>query len=388
MMEMTAVAATIPLYDEIVFFVSMGNEAKLVKKYSKNFLGLSEDNLGTLFKDLGSDNTFVEAWGKAASFFQKTGEPELELSFFGFVEGKRVIEYISSKIKYDISKGHKTIWRGKMVLDPERVLILERGHQTHFHLKNPADLEPCEARLALQTGLGSDVSTLDVDERRSRLKATLSRMGREFVDAIEEKGVMKPKCSLCLVKYHRVIAGRGQEEACSKYRGREMCFKCGLFASEGCMGALREDKKCVKEDGDELSCNCDDLPSHSKFLHYVQNEEKIRLILDRYTCSFPVRQRPEGSQQYRNQQEAKTMSKPGQFQVKEQTLFVHGVTPEVPDSVLWDEFGNFGVVKRVFNSRKGFAFVTMSSKQEAERVINYMDGVIFKQKKLTISFKK
>jgi len=56
-------------------------------------------------------------------------------------------------------------------------------------------------------------------------------------------------------------------------------------------------------------------------------------------------------------------------------LFVYGVDQNCPVDVLRDEFEKIGQVDDVFITGKGFAFVTMGSKEEAEDAMRELNGV-------------
>eukprot|EP00096_Caligus_rogercresseyi_P004638 TRINITY_DN18_c0_g1_i5.p1 TRINITY_DN18_c0_g1~~TRINITY_DN18_c0_g1_i5.p1 ORF type:complete len:184 (-),score=57.66 TRINITY_DN18_c0_g1_i5:347-844(-) len=55
-------------------------------------------------------------------------------------------------------------------------------------------------------------------------------------------------------------------------------------------------------------------------------------------------------------------------------LFVYGVRDTCPRSVLEDEFTKIGPVEDVHITEKGYAFVTMSTAEDAKRAMRKLDG--------------
>ncbi|XP_023330048.1 RNA-binding protein 8A [Eurytemora carolleeae] len=55
-------------------------------------------------------------------------------------------------------------------------------------------------------------------------------------------------------------------------------------------------------------------------------------------------------------------------------LFVYGVSTGTPKEEIQDEFERFGEVTDTYNSGKGYAFVTFSSKESAEQAREGMNG--------------
>jgi len=51
-------------------------------------------------------------------------------------------------------------------------------------------------------------------------------------------------------------------------------------------------------------------------------------------------------------------------------IFIYGVDQNMPDADLQGEFSKFGQVTDVYNSTKGYAFVTFSNKEEAANAIS------------------
>ena len=55
-------------------------------------------------------------------------------------------------------------------------------------------------------------------------------------------------------------------------------------------------------------------------------------------------------------------------------LFVYGVSSSCPKGLLEKEFNRYGRVSDVFVTGKGYAFITMESKDEAEDAIDALNG--------------
>ena len=55
-------------------------------------------------------------------------------------------------------------------------------------------------------------------------------------------------------------------------------------------------------------------------------------------------------------------------------LFVYGVSSSCPKGILEKEFNRYGRVSDVFITGKGYAFITMESKDEAEDAIDALNG--------------
>jgi len=66
-------------------------------------------------------------------------------------------------------------------------------------------------------------------------------------------------------------------------------------------------------------------------------------------------------------------------------LFVYGVEQDMENDAISEAFGSFGNVTDVYNSGKGFAFVTYSSKEEASAAIQGMDGQTLGQQSVKVS---
>ena len=56
-------------------------------------------------------------------------------------------------------------------------------------------------------------------------------------------------------------------------------------------------------------------------------------------------------------------------------LFVYGVNENCPRDVLENEFGRCGEVTDVYNTGKGYAFVTMIDENAAQAAISQLNGV-------------
>ena len=55
-------------------------------------------------------------------------------------------------------------------------------------------------------------------------------------------------------------------------------------------------------------------------------------------------------------------------------LFVYGVSASCPKGILEKEFERYGMVSDVFITGKGYAFITMESKDEAEDAVDALNG--------------
>ena len=55
-------------------------------------------------------------------------------------------------------------------------------------------------------------------------------------------------------------------------------------------------------------------------------------------------------------------------------LFVYGVNAQCPRETLEEEFSRFGEVIDVYNTQKGFAFVTFADERNASEAIRGMNG--------------
>jgi len=56
-------------------------------------------------------------------------------------------------------------------------------------------------------------------------------------------------------------------------------------------------------------------------------------------------------------------------------LFVYGVNSRCPRDLLENEFGACGVVEDVYNTGKGYAFVTMADQDGADKAIAELNGI-------------
>jgi len=55
-------------------------------------------------------------------------------------------------------------------------------------------------------------------------------------------------------------------------------------------------------------------------------------------------------------------------------IFVYGVSADIPRDLLEDKFEKFGRVKEIFNSGKGYAFITMDDERDAKAAIEELNG--------------
>ena len=55
-------------------------------------------------------------------------------------------------------------------------------------------------------------------------------------------------------------------------------------------------------------------------------------------------------------------------------IFVYGVSADIPRDLLEDKFEKFGRVKEIFNSGKGYAFITMDDERDAKAAIDELNG--------------
>ena len=65
-------------------------------------------------------------------------------------------------------------------------------------------------------------------------------------------------------------------------------------------------------------------------------------------------------------------------------LFVYGVHADCPRRLIKEEFSKYGGVTNVYNSRKGFAFVTMADKNSAESAIEKLHGANMDGQKIKV----
>jgi len=56
-------------------------------------------------------------------------------------------------------------------------------------------------------------------------------------------------------------------------------------------------------------------------------------------------------------------------------LFVYGINARCPRDVLENEFGACGMVEDVYNTGKGYAFVTMADQEGADKAIAELNGI-------------
>ena len=55
-------------------------------------------------------------------------------------------------------------------------------------------------------------------------------------------------------------------------------------------------------------------------------------------------------------------------------LFVYGVSDSCPRDLLESEFGRSGKVTDIFNTGKGYAFITMESERDAKLAVEDLNG--------------
>ena len=67
-----------------------------------------------------------------------------------------------------------------------------------------------------------------------------------------------------------------------------------------------------------------------------------------------------------------------------QKLFVYGVSKDCPRDILEGKFRTCGEVDNVFNTGKGYAFVTMRDKDSAEKAVKKLRGVVVNGKKIKV----
>merc|ERR1712088_727130 len=65
-------------------------------------------------------------------------------------------------------------------------------------------------------------------------------------------------------------------------------------------------------------------------------------------------------------------------------LFVYGVDPACPRETLEGEFGRCGEVTDVYNTEKGYAFVTMADDDGADQAIRELNGKMVDGKEIKV----
>merc|ERR1712001_229111 len=65
-------------------------------------------------------------------------------------------------------------------------------------------------------------------------------------------------------------------------------------------------------------------------------------------------------------------------------LFVYGVDPACPREILEGEFGRCGEVTDVYNTEKGYAFVTMADDDGADQAIRELNGKMVDGKEIKV----
>ena len=66
-------------------------------------------------------------------------------------------------------------------------------------------------------------------------------------------------------------------------------------------------------------------------------------------------------------------------------LFVYGVRPSCPRELLEREFSKSGQVSDIFNTGKGYAFVTMADEDGAQAAIKQINGQMIKGQKIKVN---
>jgi len=69
-------------------------------------------------------------------------------------------------------------------------------------------------------------------------------------------------------------------------------------------------------------------------------------------------------------------------------LFVYGVSASCPRDLLEDEFDKFGRVSEIFNSGKGYAFITMEDERDAKAAIDELNGATIDGQEVKVELSK
>merc|ERR1712241_1009055 len=67
-------------------------------------------------------------------------------------------------------------------------------------------------------------------------------------------------------------------------------------------------------------------------------------------------------------------------------LFVYGVSSSCPKDLLESEFGKCGRVNDIFNSGKGFVFITMADERDAKIACEDLNGTTLDGQKIKVEF--
>merc|ERR1719220_2135857 len=69
-------------------------------------------------------------------------------------------------------------------------------------------------------------------------------------------------------------------------------------------------------------------------------------------------------------------------------FFCYGVSASCPRDLLEDEFEKFGKVHEVFNSGKGYAFITMDDERDAKAAIDELNGTTIDGQEVKVELSK
>merc|ERR1719362_1346087 len=69
-------------------------------------------------------------------------------------------------------------------------------------------------------------------------------------------------------------------------------------------------------------------------------------------------------------------------------IFVYGVSADIPRDLLEDKFEKFGRVKEIFNSGKGYAFITMDDERDAKAAIDELNGTTIDGQEVKVELSK
>lgn len=69
-------------------------------------------------------------------------------------------------------------------------------------------------------------------------------------------------------------------------------------------------------------------------------------------------------------------------------IFCYGVSADIPRDLLEDKFEKFGRVKEIFNSGKGYAFITMDDERDAKAAIDELNGTTIDGQEVKVELSK
>merc|ERR1719362_209504 len=69
-------------------------------------------------------------------------------------------------------------------------------------------------------------------------------------------------------------------------------------------------------------------------------------------------------------------------------IFVYGVSADIPRDLLGDKFEKFGRVKEIFNSGKGYVFITMDDERDAKAAIDELNGTTIDGQEVKVELSK